>query len=170
MSALTELITLKGIGPASASLLLSVYAPVDIPFFSDEAFRWVMFDGPTSGKGGGRGWDRGIKYDKKEYAEYWRRVGEVAERLRRKNVEEEPEKEEVGGREVEMVGWVLGRERAKLIGDNIASPPIDGDIVEVAVKEKNAEPVKKKRKLRKESDASEMPDTSDLRRSKRARE
>ena len=40
--ALKTLTTLRGIGPATASLLLSVYDPDNAPFFSDELFRLVL--------------------------------------------------------------------------------------------------------------------------------
>lgn len=59
-TAITLLCKLKGVGPATASLLLSVYDPVHAPFFSDELFRWICWDEKA-------GWDRKIKYDAKEY-------------------------------------------------------------------------------------------------------
>jgi hypothetical protein len=36
---------LKGIGPATASLLLAVHDPKNVIFFSDEAYRWLCVDG-----------------------------------------------------------------------------------------------------------------------------
>lgn len=36
---------LKGIGPATASLILSVYDPDHVTFFSDEVFKWLVNDG-----------------------------------------------------------------------------------------------------------------------------
>jgi hypothetical protein len=36
---------LKGVGPATASLLLSVHDPKNIIFFSDEAYRWLVAGG-----------------------------------------------------------------------------------------------------------------------------
>jgi len=55
---------------------------------------------------GGKGWNRNIKYDKKEYAEFIKRIRGVIERL--------------GGAvkavDVERVGWVLGREKAVIQG------------------------------------------------------
>ena len=91
-SALAELTSLKGIGPATASLLLSVYDPVQAPFFSDELFRWVFWD---SGKG--KGWDRPIKYTPKEYLELFEKVQQMRERLEIKAVE------------AEKVAYVLGK-------------------------------------------------------------
>ncbi|KAL8938840.1 MAG: hypothetical protein Q9216_003679 [Gyalolechia sp. 2 TL-2023] len=43
--ALSALCTLRGIGPATASLILSCYDPVTVPFFSDELFRWLHWEG-----------------------------------------------------------------------------------------------------------------------------
>jgi hypothetical protein len=53
---------------------------------------------------GGKGWNRTIKYNKKEYGEFIRRVQGVIERLGVRAVD------------VERVGWVLGREKAVIQG------------------------------------------------------
>ena len=44
IQALTHLTTLKGVGPATASLILSCWDPRKVPFFSDEVFRWLHFE------------------------------------------------------------------------------------------------------------------------------
>lgn len=69
--AVAELSSLKGIGPATASLLLSVYEPAEVPFFGDEVFMWVVL-------GGKRG---KIGYTAKEYSSFVEKVGEVTGRL-----------------------------------------------------------------------------------------
>jgi hypothetical protein len=79
LKAVKTLAQLRGIGPATASLLLSVLDLDEVPFFSDEVFRWVNWDEADSAKGGG--WDRVIKYTAKEYKEVVERVGDVRERL-----------------------------------------------------------------------------------------
>lgn len=56
-AALGILTKLKGIGPATASLLLSVHDPDGVIFFSDEAFYWLCCGGKKSP----------IKYNAKEY-------------------------------------------------------------------------------------------------------
>lgn len=56
-SALDILIKLKGIGPATASLLLAVHDSDNVIFFGDEAFYWLCCHGKTSP----------IKYNMKEY-------------------------------------------------------------------------------------------------------
>ena len=66
---------LKGIGPATASLLLSILDGDNAPFFSDELFRWVCWDEALGG------WKRKIKYDKKEYGTLWDGVKTLRERL-----------------------------------------------------------------------------------------
>jgi hypothetical protein len=54
---------LRGVGPATASLVLSVAFPMDVPFFGDEVFEWLC---------GGEGPEkRKLKYDVKEYKELW---------------------------------------------------------------------------------------------------
>lgn len=55
--ALDKIAKLKGIGPATASLLLSVHDPDRVIFFSDEAFYWLCCKGQKSP----------IKYNAKEY-------------------------------------------------------------------------------------------------------
>ncbi|KAI9748034.1 MAG: hypothetical protein M4579_007328 [Chaenotheca gracillima] len=100
LPAITKLSSLKGIGPASASLLLAVFDPLSVPFFSDECFRWLMFESATKGKG----WDRPIKYDVKEYRILVERVGELRDRLRKESGED------VSAADVEKVAYVLGKE------------------------------------------------------------
>lgn len=68
-TAMEDLTKLKGIGPATASLLLSVCHPEEVPFFSDELYRWVFWE-----TGKGKGWDRSIKYTPKEYLEMFERI------------------------------------------------------------------------------------------------
>ncbi|KAH7380018.1 hypothetical protein BKA66DRAFT_465541 [Pyrenochaeta sp. MPI-SDFR-AT-0127] len=94
LPALKILTQFKGIGPATASLLLSVMKPDSIPFFSDELFRWCLWDD----SGSPRGWKRGIKYNVKEYAELVERVKGLRKRLNVRAVD------------IERVAWVLGRE------------------------------------------------------------
>ncbi|KAJ9107507.1 hypothetical protein QFC21_000963 [Naganishia friedmannii] len=124
ISILTEL---RGIGPASASLLLGVRFPGHIPFFSDEAFRWLT---ATSGNP----WTAGIKYNAKEYAAMLDTCLCLAERLR------------VDAVDIERVGWVLGREWADLSESTSATsatetgPRRDNSMVGSKRKEEHAEP------------------------------
>ncbi|KAF2199692.1 hypothetical protein GQ43DRAFT_482241 [Delitschia confertaspora ATCC 74209] len=119
MAALRHLCVLRGIGPATASLLLSVHAGNRwgaVPFFSDELFRWMMWDGKTKDgrnvdeKGGkGKGWKRKIGYTEKEYEMMLQKAVDSLTNLdhqRRQLVGAEPEVKMV---EVEKVAWVLGR-------------------------------------------------------------
>ncbi|KAI9882794.1 MAG: hypothetical protein M1823_005457 [Watsoniomyces obsoletus] len=92
------LCSLKGIGPASASLLLSVYDPLNVPFFSDECFRWVM-DGVDDR------WNGEIKYDFKSYDKFFDEVVDLRARLKDGN-------EYVSACDVEKVGFVVGKEMA----------------------------------------------------------
>lgn len=77
-SALATLTKLRGIGPATASLLLSVFDTGNAPFFSDELFRWCMYEDSK-----GQGWDRDIKYNLKEYLELYDKVHAFKERFRK---------------------------------------------------------------------------------------
>jgi hypothetical protein len=112
LPALKILVGLKGVGPATASLLLSVLRPKEIPFFSDELFRWCAWD---AGKGKeGEGWERKIKYNTKEYEVVVTKVNELRMRLGKGMG---TERGEVTGTDlvgwavhVEKVAWVLGKE------------------------------------------------------------
>lgn len=89
---------LRGVGPATASLLLNTFDGEKVPFFSDELFRWVMF-----AEGKGHGWDRRIKYSLKEYQDLYRRVETLRERLSKAS------EKTITSVEVEMVAYVLGQ-------------------------------------------------------------
>ena len=104
LPALKILVGLRGIGPATASLLLSVLEPTEVPFFSDELFRWCAWD--DEGKTG-KGWQRKIKYNVKEYETVVQSVEKLRERLRRGLGEGD---EGVRAVDVERVAWVLGKE------------------------------------------------------------
>ena len=97
---LKTLVKLKGIGPATASLLLSVYAPGDVPFFSDELFRWCLWDEAAAGGKARGGWNREVKYTVREYEALVGKVGGLKERLG----------DGVRAVDLEKVAWVLGRE------------------------------------------------------------
>lgn len=94
--AINELVALRGIGVATGSLLLSVILTSEVPFFSDEAFLWLMADRADGA------WDKKIKYTIDEYLAMWDAATALRERLG------------VEASEVERVGWVLGRERTDL--------------------------------------------------------
>ncbi|KAF2461663.1 hypothetical protein BDY21DRAFT_278557, partial [Lineolata rhizophorae] len=108
IAALNTLTTLNGIGPATASLLLSTLAPASVPFFSDELFRFLRWE--TGGPTGSRGWGRKIAYSGKEYADLAERAWEVCARL--------GGYVDVGVRELEAVAWVLGKEEIVLDQDS----------------------------------------------------
>jgi peptidoglycan hydrolase CwlO-like protein len=91
---------LRGVGPATASLVLSVLAPDWCPFFSDELYRWCVWDESNTGKG--RGWKRKITYTDKQYRVLFNKVLDARERLGVQAVE------------MEKVAWVLGRTRVDL--------------------------------------------------------
>jgi hypothetical protein len=100
--ALKTLCELRGIGPATASLILSIYDPENVPFFSDEAFRWMCWNNNSlAGKGKGsdlKGWARKMKYSDKEYEVLRGEVAKLTGRLG------------VSAVEVEKFAWVLGME------------------------------------------------------------
>lgn len=74
--AITALSKLKGIGPATASLILASYDPINIPFFSDELFRYLHWSEAKA-----KGWDRKINYSMKEYKDLYDRTQTLRQRL-----------------------------------------------------------------------------------------
>lgn len=84
---LDALLPLRGVGPATASLILSVLSKdqAEVPFYSDDVYLWVV-DGvvPVVSESGSvqeAGVELKVKYNLKEYEVLWERVGEVVERL-----------------------------------------------------------------------------------------
>lgn len=101
--AITTLAKLKGIGPATASLLLSCYDQQNVPFFSDELFRYLHWEDAKS-----KGWDRKINYTAKEYKDLFTKTAELRSRL--ENGEETVVI--VSALDIEKAAYVLGK-RAK---------------------------------------------------------
>ncbi|KAF2480113.1 hypothetical protein BDY17DRAFT_312998 [Neohortaea acidophila] len=112
---LNALTKLRGIGPATASLLLSVFDPSVAPFFSDELFRWSFFE---SGKG--KGWDREIKYNMKEYLQLFDRVQDLQGRLQKHG------RHETSAVEIEKVAYVLGKQALHGVGDKTPQETTQG--------------------------------------------
>ncbi|KAL9065791.1 MAG: hypothetical protein Q9161_008016 [Pseudevernia consocians] len=96
---ITALNKLKGIGPATSSLLLSCYDPVKVPFFSDELYRYLHWEEAEL-----KGWDRKINYTIKEYKSLFERVVELRERL------EKDSGEEVSAIDIEKAAYALGKD------------------------------------------------------------
>lgn len=63
---------LKGVGPATASLLLAVHDPEHVIFFSDEAYRWLCAGGEKAS----------IKYNVKEYDQLQAKATTLTTKLR----------------------------------------------------------------------------------------
>jgi len=95
---LNQLTKLKGVGPATASLLLSTYTPEKVPFFSDELFRWCLWE-----DGECKGWDREIKYTAVEYALLGDKVRGFKARF------QTDFGRDVSALDVEKVAYVLGK-------------------------------------------------------------
>jgi hypothetical protein len=71
MTAMATVSKLTGVGPATASLILSVYRPYEVPFFQDELYAWC-FPEEKDGK---------LKYDLKEYKALFERCWEVNSKI-----------------------------------------------------------------------------------------
>lgn len=115
-AAIDVLVKLKGIGPATASLLLAVHDPENVIFFADEAFYWLCSSGRRDP----------IKYNTKEYKELISRSQSLAKRLDVKAVD------------VERVAYVLMND-----ADSASNPP--KAVPHTNVVEKKSAAVKRKR-------------------------
>lgn len=114
LHALDKASTLSGVGPATASLVLSVCDSVNMPFFEDEMFNWMCSDLVQTK----------LKYNKKEYSELVKRVWELRRRL----------KMEVIPMDIEKTSFVL--EHWDLVDekDQIAMPGVN-DVLTVNEKD-----------------------------------
>jgi hypothetical protein len=139
--ALDILTRLKGIGPATASLLLAVHDPKHVVFFSDEAFYWLCCDGSKAS----------IKYNKKEYAELNRRAQALAKRLG------------VTAVDIELVAFVLMRQPGDRggVSASASKPPTESPVKTTTGKREPA-----KRKVSADDPVADAP----LRRSKRGKQ
>jgi hypothetical protein len=137
---------LKGIGPATASLVLSCIWPMEIPFFSDELFRWLHWDGKNAdgtnaGIKTGKGWARSIGYTPKEYQSLIARCQRLQERL-------SDDKSKLRFLDIEKVAYVLGKEKIDIdstetedfqLGDaEIETPRLDNSESKKGGKRKSA--------------------------------
>ncbi|WQF87185.1 hypothetical protein CDEST_12199 [Colletotrichum destructivum] len=91
-AALNILTKLKGIGPATASLLLAVHYPENILFFSDEAYYWLCNKGQKAS----------LKYNIKEYESLNAEARKLMKRL------------DVSATDIEKVAYVLFKQVGSL--------------------------------------------------------
>jgi len=96
-TSVTLLSNLRGVGPATASLLLSTYNSDRFPFFSDELFCWAFWDDRE-------GWRKKIKYNIKDYMALFAVVTEFQQRYKAESGEK------VSALDVEKVAYVLGKQ------------------------------------------------------------
>ncbi|CAK7273803.1 hypothetical protein SEPCBS119000_005844 [Sporothrix epigloea] len=106
LAAVKEVSALKGVGPATASLLVAVHFPETCIFFSDEAYAWLA---------GGPRQSAPSKYNLKEYADVARGMIQLLQQL----------PNEYGAQDVEQVAYVLMHdEKARSTGEeNLAGKP-----------------------------------------------
>ncbi|KAH6687905.1 hypothetical protein F5X68DRAFT_275601 [Plectosphaerella plurivora] len=140
---LAVLTKLKGIGPATASLLLAVHYPNDVPFFSDEAYYWLC--------NGGRA--ETLKYTMKEYETLISASKKLMKKL------------DVTALQVEQVAYVLLKEGGK----EPAKAPSTAKKTKPAAAPSQARKVSPPAKRKAATDAS-LQDQGNLRRSKRGKE
>lgn len=145
-AAVNVLTRLKGIGPATASLLLAVHDPDNAIFFADEAFSWLCSNGRKDP----------IKYNANEYKALSQKAQELAARLGVKAVD------------IERVAYVLmnqGTSTAATATTTTTTTTTTKPLKKPAVKvPAESKPTPPKRKI----DSNEN-ETTGLRRSKRGK-
>ncbi|KAI1378799.1 hypothetical protein F4677DRAFT_443285 [Hypoxylon crocopeplum] len=141
--ALNKITKLRGVGPATASLLLSVHDPSRVIFFSDEAFYWLCCDGQKSP----------IKYNAKEYQELNAAAQTLVKRL------------EVDATDVEKVAYVLMKEGISETQSMNGKQNTSASEVKAA----QADPSKKVMKRKTNNSADNTDRQTHLRRSKRGK-
>lgn len=139
--AVKALTALKGVGPATASLLLAVHDPQRVAFFGDEVFYWLC----CGGKKGP------IKYNAKEYQDLNERARRLAARLDVKAVD------------IERVAYVLINE-----GDAGVRTAGRAKVDDASKPSSSAQP-KKQTTKRKQSSDLVGEDAAPVRRSKRGK-
>lgn len=92
-AAVDKLSVLKGIGPATASLLLAVHDPENVIFFGDEVWAWLCNNGERSG----------LKYNVEEFEDVHAKSTALASRLR------------VSPIDIEKVAFVIIRENEPVV-------------------------------------------------------
>jgi hypothetical protein len=140
--------SLKGIGIATASLIMSTLDPDNVPFFGDEVFRWLMWDEPSTSPG--KHWSRKIAYNLKEYKRFAELAAAVIQRLG------------IPAIELEMVGYVLGRSEAEIDTKVMPLTTDDGKKTTTGSKRKAQEQavkVAKQKKVFKKAESPPFPET-----------
>ncbi|ERF71142.1 hypothetical protein EPUS_05971 [Endocarpon pusillum Z07020] len=92
---------LKGVGPATGTLLLSVYHPDTIPFFSDELYAWLVLQRQQADTREEKAKMK-LKYDMKEYQRLYEAWADFREGLGLRGYRK------VKAVEVEKVAFVVG--------------------------------------------------------------
>ena len=100
---------LRGIGPATASLFLSCYDPVKVPFFSDELYRYLHWEEDARTKG----WDRKIGYTMKEYRALFEKLQGLRGRL------EKESGKDVKAVDVEKMAYALAKGAQKAVHSSV---------------------------------------------------
>jgi len=136
MTAIATLSKLKGIGPATASLLLAVHDPEDVIFFADEAFYWLCCGGAKSP----------IKYNNKEYADLNSKARALSKRLGVKAVD------------IERVAFVLMRQQEEEDGVPAPTPAGSTKTTTTSAKEERTQKKMKGKVKRKQPPSTDNDD------------
>ncbi|KAI9171760.1 hypothetical protein HJFPF1_01251 [Paramyrothecium foliicola] len=132
-ASIATLTKLKGIGPATASLLLTVHYPAQVIFFSDEAFHWLCCGGKKST----------IKYNAKEYNALRLKADEMMEAL------------SVSATDIEKVAYVVMKRSEHPVGQEGPAAAEKTDAARQLTSQAAA-----KRKSRSVSDAAQLTSLS----------
>ncbi|OAL71614.1 hypothetical protein A7D00_4519 [Trichophyton violaceum] len=138
----------RGVGPATASLILSLAPETSTPFFSDELYCWLCMDLYSRDKQVPRHKLPKLKYNVKEYQDLWDAFTELRRRIQQLSEKSET-KQTFSVQDIEKIAFVIGH-LEPTVGDSLketSKPTSDSKSLSEDV---NSEPEKEQgRKARK---------------------
>ncbi|EGE06756.1 hypothetical protein TEQG_05751 [Trichophyton equinum CBS 127.97] len=107
----------RGVGPATASLILSLAPGTSTPFFSDELYYWLCMDLYTQDKQVPRHKLPKLKYNVKEYQDLWDAFTKLRQRIQQLSEESET-KQTFSVQDMEKIAFVIGH-LEPTVGDSL---------------------------------------------------
>ncbi|EFQ96719.1 hypothetical protein MGYG_08644 [Nannizzia gypsea CBS 118893] len=107
----------RGVGPATASLILSLAPEASTPFFSDELYYWLCMDLYSRDKQIPKHKLPKLKYNNKEYQDLWDAFTKLRRRIEQLSEESET-KQTFSVQDIEKIAFVIGHLEPTAVGVN----------------------------------------------------
>ncbi|DAA76325.1 TPA_exp: Uncharacterized protein A8136_0997 [Trichophyton benhamiae CBS 112371] len=107
----------RGVGPATASLILSLAPETSTPFFSDELYYWLCMDLYSRDQQVPRHKLPKLKYNVKEYQDLWDAFTKLRRRIQQLSEESET-KQTFSVQDIEKIAFVIGH-LEPTVGDSL---------------------------------------------------